>query len=463
MDEKPQSAFEEGRPPTIGQRGRRVWLYPKWFRGRFLTARTLVHAALVVMLLVGPWIDIGGRPAIRIDVPGRRIYFWGLQLFATDGSYLLVVFGAVVFAVFFFTALFGRAWCGWTCPQTVFLESVIRPVERLIEGSPPEQRKLDEARWTASKLLRKTLKLGLYLTVCGAIGTTAVAYFLGREGVMQAQADPFSHPAGTAFFIAITLLTLFDFAWFREQTCLVVCPYGRFQSVLLDADSLAVGYDERRGEPRGRKGTARAGDCVDCKRCLHVCPTGIDIRNGTQMECVQCMACIDACDDVMDRLHRPRGLIRFTSENGLQGKPTRIVRARVVAYAVGLVATLAIGMFVFADHSPVELAVSRQVGPPWAELPDGRVQNSMQIRIANKSDARRHFTVSVISPPRGELITPISPFEVPSGEVAHMPLFLVLPSGHPAEPFRLRVHDELGFEETVEAKFLGPAKGISSP
>lgn len=461
MDETSQAAFEEGRPPTIGQRGRRVWLYPKWFRGRFMTARTLAHAALVVLLLIGPWIDVGGNPAIRIDIPGRRIYFWGLQLFATDGSYLMVVFGTIVFAVFFFTALFGRAWCGWACPQTVFLESVIRPVERLIEGSPVAQRKLDEGPWNAEKLFKKGLKLGLYAVVCGALGTTAVAYFLGREGVMAAQTDPMAHPVGTAFFLAIAGLTFFDFAWFREQTCLVVCPYGRFQSVLLDANSLAVGYDATRGEPRGRKGTEGAGDCVDCKRCLHVCPTGIDIRNGSQMECVQCMACIDACDDVMERLHRPLGLIRFTSENGLERRPTRIVRPRVIAYGVGLVAMLVVGSFVMASHSPVEVAVSRQVGAPWAQLPDGRVQNAMQVRIANKGREKRAFTVAVESPPQGELITPISPFPVEPGAVAHMPVFLVLPPGHGPTPFSLRVEDDSGFQQTVPAKFLGPTGGTS--
>lgn len=447
----------DDRPRSIGSGGKRIWLYPEWLRGRYLTWRTAVHVVLIVLLLLAPWIDVGGHPAIRIDIPGRRIYFWGLTLFATDGGYLLFLFGFLVFGVFLFTALFGRAWCGWACPQTVFLESLVRPIERLIEGSPHRQRRLKRAPWTASKISKKGLKLVAFLGVAGAIGTTFTAYFLGRSGVLEAQADPFAHPAGTFTFLSITAIVFFDFAWFREQTCLVVCPYGRFQSVLLDASSLTVAYDARRGEPRGKKGTVGAGDCIDCKKCVNVCPTGIDIRRGQQMECIQCMACIDACDSIMDRVGRQRGLIRLSSEHAIEGRKSRLIRPRVVVYALGLAGVLAALGTTLSLREPVELAVSRQTGAPYLELPDGRIQNPLRLRIDNKSNEDRVFTLEAVAPPGLELVTPIDAFPVRAGRVQHMPFFVVR---HPEdiessrEPVTVRVTDDRGFSREVEAEFM---------
>jgi cytochrome c oxidase accessory protein FixG len=244
---------------TIGEGGRRVWLYPLWVMGRFVKARTLVAWTLFVLLLIAPWIDVAGHPAMLFDVPGRRFHFWGLTFFPTEAYWLLFGFGILVFSVFFFTAVFGRLWCGWACPQTVLLESIIRPIEILIEGQPSARKKLDQAPWTAGKVFKKGLKLTAFLVVAGAFATTLVAYFIGRDGVLEAQAFPSTHPIGTAFFVVLTGILFFDFAWFREQTCIVVCPYGRFQSVLMDADSLTIGYDARRGEPRGKVQWPRAG------------------------------------------------------------------------------------------------------------------------------------------------------------------------------------------------------------
>ncbi|MBK6918164.1 MAG: cytochrome c oxidase accessory protein CcoG [Deltaproteobacteria bacterium] len=444
-------------PKTIGKGGRRVWLYPEWFRGRMLTWRSIVHGVLVAMLMVGPWIDIGAHPAIRVDIPGRRIHFWGLHLFATDGAYLMFLLGFIVLSVFLFTALFGRVWCGWACPQTVFVESLVRPIERLLEGNAHQRQKLDAAPWTAGKIARKLTKYAAYLVIAGGIGTTFTAYFLGRDGTFEAQLHPSSHPAGTFTFLFITGLLLFDFAYFREQVCLVVCPYGRFQSALLDRNSLTVVYDDPRGEPRGKKGTKDVGDCVDCRRCVTVCPTGTDIRRGVTMECTQCMACIDACDDVMAKLQRPKGLIRIASENAIAKQPQKIIRPRIILYGGALAAVMLAFAIGVAGRSDIEINVSRAVGAPYATGPDGRVQNTMQLRIANKGEGLRAFTVEAVAPADLEVVAPISPFEVGPGLVEHMPVFLLrdpatIRDRH--ETVTLRVKDGGEWSEEISTEFI---------
>jgi cytochrome c oxidase accessory protein FixG len=369
--------------------------------------------------------------------------------------------GFVVFGIFLVTALFGRAWCGWACPQTVFLESIIRPLETLIEGKPRTREKLDASPTTLNKVWKKALKYSVYLVVSGAVATTVVAYFLGRDGVLDAQFDPFSHPAGTGFFIGITLVLFFDFAWFREQTCVVVCPYGRFQSVLLDADSISVNYDTQRGEPRGKKGTPGAADCIDCKRCIQVCPTGIDIRKGTQMECVACMACIDACDEVMDVVGRPRGLVRFASLNELEGRPTRKLRPRVVVYSV-LIAVVATGLYAtLGSRRELEFTLARAPGPVYIEMPDGMVQNHANLRISNRGDADHVINVEVLDPPDGKMVVPGIPVIVKAGHEQRLPAFLMRPT--PKTPdgkskFRVRISDERAFEQIIEWNFLSKAQ-----
>lgn len=456
---------------TIAEGGKREWQYPTWFRGKLLSLRTAMHWFLVGILLLGPWIDIGGNPAVFIDIPERRAYIMGLKFFATDGSYLLFVFGITIFSIFLFTALFGRAWCGWTCPQTVFMESVIRPIERLIEGKASARRKLDRAPWTSHKIFKKALKYACYAVICGAIGTTAVAYFLGREGVMQAQANPLAHPAGTAIFLFVSALCFFDFAWFREQTCLVVCPYGRFQSVLLDHDSIGVGYDVARGEPRGKprkKKDADAppkGDCVDCKRCVNVCPTGIDIRNGNQLECIQCMACIDACDDMMNKLKRPTGLIRLDSERVLNGGKRKLARPRVFLYAGILTFIISAFVFTLGKRTTYELHLGRQGTAPYTESADGRLQNALLLRISNKSSQPQEFDVSLQEAKGLELYSPLLPFKVGANDVAHLPVFVLFDKTQTTtRDVSLRVHTtDDAFEQVMRIQLFTPNTNLLPP
>lgn len=445
---------ENDQVATIGERGRRVWLYVDRVVGPWLRRRRAVALTLFFVLLVAPWIVIGDHPALRFDIPNRKFHLFGVTLLASDGMYLLFLFGFIVFGVFLVTALFGRAWCGWACPQTVFLESIIRPIEALIEGSPRQRKLLDDAPMSAGKLWKKGLKYAVYLVVAGAIGTTVVAYFIGREGVLDAQFDPRTHPAGTAFFGVITGLLFFDFAWFREQVCVVVCPYGRFQSVLLDADSVSVNYDARRGEPRGKKGST-TGDCVDCKRCLHVCPTGVDIRQGVQMECVGCMACIDACHEVMAKIGRPTGLIRQASLRELQGEPRRWLRPRVVLYAAALV-SVGVGLsYTLTHRAPVEFSFARAPGPLFTELPGGWVQNQTNLRLSNRSDVVRHVRVEASG--AAQVVVPGQPLTLEPGQELRVPAFLMQPVAQaegPQSPFELTVSDDRGYTRPYVWNFM---------
>ncbi|MFN3202695.1 MAG: cytochrome c oxidase accessory protein CcoG [Bradymonadia bacterium] len=445
---------------TIGQSGSRVWLYPLLVAGRYVKARRVVGWALIVFLLIAPWVDINGHPAMMFDLPNRRFYFWGLSLFATDATYLLFLCGLIVFGVFLFTALFGRIWCGWSCPQTVFMELVIRPIEQLVEGKPSARKKLDKAPWGPSKIFKKSLKWAAFLVVSGALSTTLVAYFLGRDGIVEAQLDPWSHPVGTSIFIFFTGLFFFDFAWFREQTCIVVCPYGRLQSVLMDQDSLTINYDAGRGEPRGKPkkkadGTP-LGDCIDCRKCVQVCPTGIDIRKGVQMECVNCAVCIDACDEMMDKIGRPRGLIRYTSEAQLAGKPRRFARPRTLAYTVALTAVIVAMSVTLVTRQPIEMIMTRQVGAPYLTLPDGRVQNMTNLNIANKTRETRHLKVRALTE-GGEVIVPGKALVLKPEALINVPVFLIQPD--PKEPdgegvFSIEITDDQGFKQVMTYPFL---------
>lgn len=281
--------------------GRRAAIQPADVRGRFQRARTGVFAVLVCVWAALPWIRIGGHPALFIDVDARALYLFGATFNAQDTWLLFFLLTGVGFGLVYATALAGRVWCGWACPQTVFLEGVYRRIERWVEGPRERRLRRNAGPWTPEKLARKGATHALFVVVSVVVAHIFLSYFASLPKTVQmVRHAPAAHPEAFAWVLAMTAVFYLNFAWFREQLCVVLCPYGRLQSSLLDEHSLVVGYDANRGEPRGKKGTAGAGDCVDCKRCVAVCPTGIDIRNGVQMECLACTQCIDACDEIMD-------------------------------------------------------------------------------------------------------------------------------------------------------------------
>lgn len=363
----------------IGFKHQRKWIYPQTVTGRWQRLRKWTFAALHLILFVTPWILVRGNPALRIDLPGRKLYALGAIFTAADTIFLLFLLLFLAFSLFFFTSLFGRLWCGFACPQTVFLDAWVRPVERWIEGDWVQRRKRDEGPWTIDKAWRKAAKWGLFAVFSLVISMAFMSYFAGARELWTGQ-------AGTTSYALVGIFTAFwywDLAWFREQFCTYLCPYARFQSALTDDETVLVQYDITRGEPRGGKDARKAGRCIECNKCVFVCPTDIDIRDGFQLECIACARCIDACDIVMEK-QGLAGLIQFGSVAEQAGRKPRRFRPRTVVYGgllTGIVAAAAVFM---AARAPFDAAVQRAPGTLYTQDADGYVRNTYLLRVTNK-------------------------------------------------------------------------------
>jgi cytochrome c oxidase accessory protein FixG len=439
---------------TLNQDGTRHYIRPKLAHGRFLTRRRIVGFALIALFVLLPRLRIGGHPALLIDILSREVYVLG-ALFRPSEGFTLALFGmTIVVAVFLVTALFGRVWCGWGCPQTVYLELVFRPIERWLEGS----------RGQRASTWRMIVKWILYAAVAFALSNVFLAYFVGTERLEQwVFQSPLTHPVGFGVVVSVAALMLLDFGWFREQLCTIACPYGRLQSVLLDRQSLIVGYDTARGEPRTKPKkklpvVASTGDCVDCAACVSVCPTGIDIREGLQMECIGCAQCIDACDNVMDKLGRKRGLIRYTSQDELAGKPRRIWRLRTIIYPALLVIAASSLFWSVKVRESTHIWVERVNGPSFVVLPDGTISAQARIKLENAGDTERRYYLLLAESP-GATLRANAMWTVKPHKSLEIPLFIDVPRESFVDGKRrvfLRIHDSTGFERVVTLTLLGP-------
>lgn len=445
---------------TIRDDGSRPFLFPADTHGRFTLFRRAWSLLLIAFYLSLPWIQINGYPAVFLDVAQRRFHLFGLTLAAQDLWLTFFLITGLGFSLFFVTALFGRIWCGWACPQTVFLDHVYRRIERAIDGDAVKRRLLDEAPLDGGKLFKRIVKHGLYILVSATIAHLFLAYFVSLPEVwLMISAAPTEHWSAFAFMAVLTGVLYFNFGWFREQLCIVICPYGRLQSALIDDNSLVIGYDSQRGEPRGKAGTEGAGACIACNRCVQVCPTGIDIRQGLQMECVGCTACIDACDDVMTKLKRPRGLIRYDSQVGFGAKPTRWIRPRTLLYGLLLLVGASVAGWALSTIRPANLGVTRIIGAPYIVSADF-VRNQFLVRMVNKRNAPAQFVLRLEHAPAGLRQTGLlEPVRVGAlGEVVQ-PLVLQQPRGEYHGPFvfTVRISDPAGtFHLDRQVEFLGP-------
>ncbi|MEB2777311.1 cytochrome c oxidase accessory protein CcoG [Algoriphagus sp. D3-2-R+10] len=376
---------------TVQDDGKRNWVYPKKVKGYFYKYRTYFSWLLLAILFSGPFIKVDGRPWLLFNIFERKFIIFGAVFWPQD-TYLLI-FLLLIFFVFIilFTVAFGRVWCGWACPQTLFMEMVFRKVEYFIEGDANQQRALNAQSWNQEKITKKTIKITIFAIISLLIGHLVMAYLIGIDQVMTiVSSPPTEHMAGFVGLLAFSGIFMFVFTWFREQACIVVCPYGRLQGVMLDNNSINVMYDYVRGEPRApiRKNAADnidKGDCVDCSLCVQVCPTGIDIRNGIQMECVNCTACIDACDEVMVKVDRPTGLIRYASENSINQGFQKLLTGRVKSYIVVLVLLIAVFVSLIATRDDISATITRFPGMTYQEREDGMVTNLYQITLINKT------------------------------------------------------------------------------
>ena len=449
--------------PTLNQDGSRNWIRPKPAAGAWWHRRRVVAYSLMAAFLSLPYIHINGMPAIQLDLPRRHFTILGTTFLPTDTLLLMLLLASAVVSIFLFSALFGRVWCGWACPQTVYMEFVFRPLERLIEGGRSGSLIMDKQHQRFHP--RRLLKYVVFAIVAAFLANTFLAYFVGVAELQRwVRLSPYEHPTPFLVMAATTALIFYDFTYFREQTCLIACPYGRWQSALVDNESLIVAYDPARGEPRAlgvKNRPASAGDCVSCNACVTTCPTGIDIRNGLQMECIHCTQCIDACDSIMDQVGKPRGLIRYASRDQLAGKVQHVLRPRTIVYPLVLLALLGSFVFVLKTKAKADVMILRSQAEPFSIETDGRISNQVRIKIANRSLRDHAYVITLRGADGAQVIAPESPLTVKAGEQRTTSIFVVLAATeftNGRRDVQVRVTDGDDYTADLPFNLLGPTR-----
>lgn len=394
---------------TMEQSGKRKWVFPRKPKGRYTNYRNLVAYCLLLFYFALPFIMINGNPSLQFDVFNRQIFIAGQPFYPQD--FFILTLGAIVslICIIIFTIAFGRIFCGWICPQTIFLENVFRKIEYAIEGDRNRQMKLDRQEWNAEKIGKRSLKWSIFILLSLIFTHFMFMYIVGYKEVFRiVQEGPFEHPTNFIVMILLSAAFYFVFAWFREQVCTLVCPYGRLQAVLIDKETINVFYDFNRGENRAkwRKGEDRRaagkGDCIDCYQCVVVCPTGIDIRDGQQLECVNCTACIDACDEVMDKVGLPRGLIRYASEKEIEtGKAVKF-NARMKGFVILLVALQFLLGYLLYNRTDMEAKFIKPAGSTFF-VRDGKITNTYNFTFLNKTNDKKVVSIRILEPANGEI------------------------------------------------------------
>jgi len=483
---------------TLEKDGSRRWLRPKLSHGRWLTLRRIVAYVLIAIFTLLPFVKINGKPAILLDIMRREFTLFGYTFLPTDSLLLAIFAVGSLISIFLLTAFFGRVWCGWACPQTVYMEFVFRPIERLFDGTVGRGGQPKAAR--SQPALRWLFRYVVYSVICFYLANVFLAYFVGVDTLWQwVWQSPLSHPTPFLVVAFVTVAMLFDFCFFREQLCILACPYGRFQSVLLDRNSLIVAYDRTRGEPRGKVhkspavdlpivasaavaplpaeanlGSAAAqaadlatvatvsttqGDCIDCGLCVVTCPTGIDIRNGLQMECINCTQCIDACNTVMAKVGRPPDLIRYSSQAADAGGKWSLFRPRVIVYPLLLIGLASAFLFLLVSKNHFDAVILRERGNPYTRMETGLIRNIVRLKLTNRQDYPMSFSVTEEQPAGVQLRIAEPDFELQPGQSRE----LHLQDAVAADAFangrleaRLVVENDRQQQTRVRLQLLGP-------
>lgn len=449
---------------TINKEGKRSWVYPQKPKGKLYQYRTYLSWFYLLILFGLPFIKLNGEPLFLANILERKFILFGVVFWPQD--FFIFMLGMLTFIVFIvlFTVIFGRVFCGWACPQTIFLEMVFRKIEYLIEGDASAQKALNKAPWTAVKIRKRVLKHTAFLAISFIIANTFLAYIISLDQVMDIYRSIGDNVKSLVGLVIFTLVFYGVFSWFREQVCLIVCPYGRLQGVLLDKKSVVVAYDYVRGEPREhykKNAERKGGDCIDCGLCVRVCPTGIDIRHGTQLECVNCTACIDACDNVMESIGKPQNLIRYDSEDGIsKGEKLRFTR-RMGAYSIVLSVLVGVLVFLLATRDDVQASILRASGMLYQEQPDSvTISNIYNLKLINKTHKELPVELKLEEGTQGRIeLVGNKSLMVPKEASLERVFFVYMNKGDIKErkmPLKIGIYSGGKRLEVVKTNFLGP-------
>ncbi len=449
---------------TVTDDGKRKWVYPKKPSGKFYNARTVVSLILLAFLIIVPFIKVNGHQFLLFDFLNRNFILFGIPFGPHDFHLFVLAMISIIVFIILFTVVFGRIFCGWACPQTIFMEMVFRKIEYWIEGDARDQRKLDVEEWNSKKLFKKGIKNIIFFIIAFIIAHIFLSYIISMDKVISIITQPpGAHLSGFIAIIVFSLIFYWVFAFFREQACTIVCPYGRLQGVLLDQDSIVIAYDHKRGEPRGKlkrgEETSDKGDCIDCHLCVDVCPTGIDIRNGIQLECVNCTACIDECDAVMEKINRPKKLIRYDSLNGIENKTKFRFTPRMMLYSVILVVLVGVLGYLLSIRTDYSINVLRTPGMLFQEQPNGKVSNVYDLNIVNKTFNETPVQIKLENPADGELKLVGKDIVLKSQEIVETKFLVLMDKAKLSKmntPIEIGVYDGNKLIKKVKTSFLGP-------
>jgi cytochrome c oxidase accessory protein FixG len=453
--------------PTLRCDGSRNWLHPSLAKGTYWHRRRLVAYGLIAFFVALPHLRFHGKPPVLIDIAHRQFTFVGYTFYPTDSPLVACLMLAAFFSIMLVTAVAGRMWCGWGCPQTVYLEFLFRPIDRFFSGTTGRGGK---GRTKLSGLSQVT-RFVVYVVCCSFLAHTFLSYFVATNELAQwMRLSPLKHPVAFLVMGGATVGLLFNFFYFREQFCMIACPYGRFQSVMLDRKSIIVAYDSNRGEPRTRikreltlaelDRAKPAGDCIECGRCTAVCPTGIDIRNGLQLECIHCTQCIDACDGIMTKVGKPIGLIRYTSQDQLAGKPHRLLRARTIVYPI--LTAIAIGIFfsMLTTKFAFDVRVIGTGGSPFSISQEGIVQNNFRIRLVNRSQQIQTYSIAIPGSSSKAEWSGGDDIVLKPGETILAPMEIHFPiqttKGTGFDDIQVELKDTSGVKRSLRVRLTGP-------